>query len=376
MADLLALLQPRINDRESLQEFIEDLEDQVPGIERDIAALRKAPTDRALIARLFRSLHTIKGDAAICKVDVGVMICHPIESLLARCREGEIAFTDLIAEATLLALDRLELTIEAMSVNRSVEHLRLPELVGGLEAMAAATAAELAGRAARTIEAVTGFKPLHTVEEDVPATAVPLPVAAPTATTATAPDTAADLRFFRSLAMQLESRSPLFKGRTDRLLRLARDTNAAAGAPVDAAQLEAAIYLHDVGMMFSPESVWLKVGRLTDEDKRQLREHPALAAELLRRMPGWDGAAAMVAQHHEMPDGGGYPSGLKAAAICPGAKILAIVDAFEAVTLKHSHRGQTRSLVRAIAEINACDNQFATEWIGPFNTVIRKMVEA
>ena len=97
MADIIALLQPRIIDRESFQEFVEDLEDQVPGIERDIAALRKEPGDRALIARLFRSLHTIKGDAAICKVDVGVMICHPIESLLSRCRDGEIVFSALIA---------------------------------------------------------------------------------------------------------------------------------------------------------------------------------------------------------------------------------------------------------------------------------------
>ena len=84
----------------------------------------------------------------------------------------------------------------------------------------------------------------------------------------------------------------------------------------------------------------------------------------------------MVAQHHEMPDGGGYPHKLTAEDICAGAKILAIVDAFEAVTLKHSHRGQSRSIVRAIAEVNACDNQFAPEWIAPFNAVIRRMVEA
>jgi HPt (histidine-containing phosphotransfer) domain-containing protein len=366
MADLIALLQPRITDRDSLQEFIEDLQDQVPGIERDIAALRKEPTDRGLIARLFRSLHTIKGDAAICKVDVAVMICHPIESLLARCREGEITFTNLIAETTLLALDRMELTVEALSSGRTVEHLKLPELVGGLEGMATAPAAELGARAARTIEAVTGFRPLQTAAE--------APLAAPPPPAASA-DLAADLRFFRDLALQLESRSPLFKGRTDRILRLAIDTNIAAGSPVDPSQLEAAVYLHDVGMMFAPESVWLKVGKLSDDEKRQLREHPGQAAGLLARMSGWAAAAEMVAQHHEMPDGGGYPAGLKAATICPGAKILAIVDAFEAVTLKHSHRGQTRSLVRAIAEINACDNQFAAEWIEPFNSVIRKMVE-
>jgi HD-GYP domain-containing protein (c-di-GMP phosphodiesterase class II) len=83
----------------------------------------------------------------------------------------------------------------------------------------------------------------------------------------------------------------------------------------------------------------------------------------------------MVSQHHEMPDAGGYPNKLSAAAICPGAKILAIVDAFEAVMLKHIHRGKNRSVLRAIAEINACDKQFAPEWIAPFNNVIRKTIE-
>jgi HD-GYP domain-containing protein (c-di-GMP phosphodiesterase class II) len=54
---------------------------------------------------------------------------------------------------------------------------------------------------------------------------------------------------------------------------------------------------------------------------------------------------------------------------------MAIVDAFEAVMLKHIHRGKNRSVLRAIAEINACDNQFAPEWIAPFNAVIRKTIE-
>ncbi|MDO9601502.1 MAG: HD domain-containing phosphohydrolase [Rhodocyclaceae bacterium] len=366
MADLLALLQPRVSDRESLQEFIEALEDLAPGIERDVAALRKSPADRALIASLFRALHTIKGDAALCKVDVGVMICHPIESLLSRCRDGEVAFSELLAELVLLALDRLELTVEALATGRTVAQLKLPELVGGMEGMATAPAAEIAALAIRAIEAVTGFKPVQAGSDTLMARG---------ALTNTPADRSADLQFFRSLALQFELRSPTFQGRTDRILRLAQDTNAIAGTPVDANQLEAAVYLHDVGMMFAPESVWLKVGKLSDVDKRQLHEHPGLAAGLLERMPGWAAAAKMVAQHHEMPDGGGYPAGLKGESICPGAKILAIVVAFEAVMQKHSHRGQTRSLVRAIAEINACDKQFASEWIGQFNAVIRKMVE-
>jgi HD-GYP domain-containing protein (c-di-GMP phosphodiesterase class II) len=93
-------------------------------------------------------------------------------------------------------------------------------------------------------------------------------------------------------------------------------------------------------------------------------------------MAGWEAAAQMIAQHHEMPDGKGYPAQLTGSAICDGAKILAIVDAFEAVMLKHIHRGKNRSVLRAIAEVNACDNQFAPEWIAPFNLVIRKTIEA
>jgi HD-GYP domain-containing protein (c-di-GMP phosphodiesterase class II) len=366
MNDPIAFLQPRGVDQDSFQEFVEALDDQMPGIERDIAALRKAPRDRGLIARLFRALHSIKGDAALCKFDAGVAISHPLESLLSRCRDGEVAFSDLLADVMLLTLDRLELLVEAIASDRDFTHLKLPKLVGGLEGLAGAPAGEIDARTAALIEVVTGFRPHRAGKDIVPGQAfVPGPE-----------ELSADLEFFSSLALQLEARSPLFAGRTERILRLAMATNDAAGKPVGAIQLAAAIYMHDIGMMFAPEAAWLKSGKLTDAERELLRGHPARAAGLLQRMPGWSAAAEMVRQHHEMPSGGGYPAGLKGDAICAGAKILAIVDAFEAVTLKHSHRGETRSLIRAIAEINACDDQFAAEWIGPFNNVIRKMLES
>lgn len=365
MADISALLRPHILDRESFDDFRDDLADHLPRIERDIARLKRDPQDRALIASLFRALHTVKGDAVISKVEVGRAITHPLETLLDRLRNGQLAFSDLLAEIFLLALDRLELATEAIAADKPVDTLKLLELVGGLESLAQATADAVDEQAVALVEAVTGFRPVHAIQTLR---------ARPSAAQGDEPQ-AADLRYFRSLALQLENRSPLFKGRSGRLLRLAQDTNAAAGKPVDSAQLEAAVYVHDVGMMMLPESVWLKTGRLDDQDKEALRAHPAWGAGMLERIPGWSEAARMVAQHHEMPDGGGYPTGLKAQAICPGAKILAIADAFEAVTLKHSERGQGRSLLRAIAEINACDNQFAPEWIGHFNNVVRGMIE-
>ncbi|MDP2811809.1 MAG: HD domain-containing phosphohydrolase [Rhodocyclaceae bacterium] len=367
MVNIADLIQPRVRDREGLQEFVVALTDLVPGIERDIARLKKSPQDRLLIADLFRALHTVKGDASICRLDLGVAITHPIETLLDRMRSGEFMFSDPLAEIFLLAMDRLELAVEALAGDRPVAHLKLAELVGGLEGMAGAPVDALEGLAAGLVEAVTGFRPKPVVQHLRPKSPA-MPRGAEQQT--------ADLRFFKSLAVQFEARSPLFKGRSGRILRLAHDTNAAAGKPVDPVQLEAAIYLHDVGMMFLPESIWLKVGNLTDEDRRALRNHPAWAAGLIGRMPDWDAATEMIARHHEMPDGGGYPDGIEDAGICPGAKIIAIVDAFEAVTLKHSHRGQGRSLLRAVAEINACDRQFAPEWIARFNGVVRKRIES
>lgn len=367
--DVRSIIAPVVADQEALREFIDALSDHAPQIEHDIARLRSVPGDRDVIAALFRSVHNIKGDAALCKIDLAVAIAHPIETVLARFRSDEIGFSDLVAEAILLAIDRLELAAEGLVSGKSLDGLRLLPLVQGLEKLALSAAPDMDGVASELIEIVTGFRP------SAHASQVPRGKSASLAT-GSRTRAADDMRFFRMLASQLEARSALFRGRTTRILRLAQETNRLGGNAIDPVQLEAAVYMHDVGMMFLPESVWLKVDRVTPEEKAKLATHPEYGAGILSRIDGWEEAALMVEQHHEMPDGGGYPKNLAGDAICAGAKVLAIVDAFEAVMLKHIQRGRNRSVLRAIAEVNACDRQFAPEWIAPFNQVIRRTVEA
>ena len=365
--DIASIIAPAILDREALEEFGEVLTDRAPEVERDVARLRKSPGDREITASLFRAIHNIKGDASLCKFELGVAISHPIETMLARFREDDIEFSELIAEMILLAVDRLELATNALLTGKSLENLHLATLVQGLHELAQQPRQEIDLASASLIEAVTGFPPvIPDISSRAPRSASPNPEHKNAST---------DLQFFRSLALQFESRSPLFKGRTMRILRLALETNKEARNAVDPVQLEAAVYLHDLGMMLIPESIWLKTGKMTPEDKIALRNHPGFSAGLLQRISGWGAAAEMIAQHHEMHDGGGYPNGLHDNQICAGAKILSIVDAFEAVMLRHIHRGKNRSVLRAIAEINACDNQFSPEWIAPFNAVIRKTIE-
>ncbi|KAF0205174.1 MAG: metal-dependent [Gallionellaceae bacterium] len=366
MTDIQTLTYPTVLDREALHEFSDALTDRAHDIERDMARLSTDPGNRVLIADIFRALHNIKGDAALCSVPMAGLVAHPLESILTRLRSGDVHYTQMLGEVILLALDRLELAVDALVANRPVVQLKLAVLVEGLEKMGRAPQSDIDLGAAQLINTITGFRPQT----------FPLAVVGkPSSQVSSKGGVAKDLRFFRSLALQFETRSALFAGRTDRLHQLALDTNRIAGSPVDEVQLEAALYLHDLGMMFLPESVWIKLEKMSKVERAILHAHPGFAAGLLERMEGWKGAAEMVQQHHETWDGKGYPAKLDGTEICSGAKIIAIVDAFEAVMLKHGARSHGSSVLRAIAEINACDKQFAPEWIEPFNAVIRTMLE-
>lgn len=348
-------------------DYRDAVSDYLPQIEAAVARLRRAPEDGEAVAGLFRLLHNLKGDAALCKVDIGVRLMHPLESLLDNVRNGRLRFTPMLGEVVLLVADRLELAVAALADGRSQAALQLDTLTTELVALARVSPARLEQAARSLIYKVTGFWPV---------VSAPLPPVPAQPAAAGQQEQARQLEFFRTLAEQLEQRSPLYAGRTGRIVQLARDTNREAGEPVDALQLEAALYMHDIGMMFLPDSAWLKPGQLTEADRAVLHRHPEFAAGLLACMNGWQDAAQMVLQHHEQADGSGYPAGLKLPDICSGARLIAVVDAFEAVMLKHAQRGHGRSMLRAIAEINACEQQFAREWVEPFNRVIRRLLES
>ena len=79
----------------------------------------------------------------------------------------------------------------------------------------------------------------------------------------------------------------------------------------------------------------------------------------------------MILQHQEKLDGSGYPNKLPADMICDGARILAIVDAYYAMTNYRADREHKRSKLRAISEINACiGTQFCEEWVKVFNSIM------
>jgi putative nucleotidyltransferase with HDIG domain len=108
----------------------------------------------------------------------------------------------------------------------------------------------------------------------------------------------------------------------------------AYGLPEDEiAQLAHGVLLHDIGKIGIPDAILLKPDKLTREEWTVMRRHPEIGAELIRDIPFLQGAMPIVRHHHERWDGTGYPDHLRGSEIPVAARIFAVVDAFDAMTV-------------------------------------------
>jgi diguanylate cyclase (GGDEF)-like protein/putative nucleotidyltransferase with HDIG domain len=95
--------------------------------------------------------------------------------------------------------------------------------------------------------------------------------------------------------------------------------------------VKTAALLHDIGKLAVPEHILSKPGPLTDEEFQKIRIHPQVGAEIIGGVPFPYPVAPLILSHHERWDGTGYPAGLKGDEIPLGARILAVVDSFDAL---------------------------------------------
>jgi HD-GYP domain-containing protein (c-di-GMP phosphodiesterase class II) len=110
--------------------------------------------------------------------------------------------------------------------------------------------------------------------------------------------------------------------------------------------------LHDIGKVGLPDAVLLKRGPLLEREWEVVRSHSAWGSDLLRTVPGLERVAVIVRHHHERFDGRGYPDGLAGEDIPLESRILAVVDAFVAMTEERPYRG-ARDRDAAAAELRA-----------------------
>ena len=142
-----------------------------------------------------------------------------------------------------------------------------------------------------------------------------------------------------ALAAALEMRDTDTRGHSERVvqfsLRLGRELGL---GPDEMRSLEFGALLHDIGKIGVPDAVLRKPGRLTEGEWETMRLHPELGQRILCGIQFLEGAARVVAQHHEKWDGSGYPLGLKGSAIDLNARIFAVADAFDAIVSDRVYR--------------------------------------
>ncbi|PYS77252.1 MAG: hypothetical protein DMF66_10490, partial [Acidobacteria bacterium] len=170
-----------------------------------------------------------------------------------------------------------------------------------------------------------------------------------------------------------EARDSETHGHSERVvsfsLRLGRELR------LDSEQLRALEFgslLHDIGKIGVPDAILRKPSALTEEEWVRMREHPRHGQKILRGIGFLEGAARVVAQHHERWDGTGYPLGLRGEGIDLNARIFAVADAFDAMTSDRVYR-KGRPYEAAAAELDGwAGRQFDPRVVAAFGRVPRE----
>ena len=107
---------------------------------------------------------------------------------------------------------------------------------------------------------------------------------------------------------------------------------------LDRQAVEIAALLHDIGKLAVPEHILSKPGPLTPDERKKMQMHAQIGAEIVSAVPFPCPVAPLIRSHHERWDGMGYPSGLRGEQIPLGARILSVVDCFDALTSARPYR--------------------------------------
>ena len=177
----------------------------------------------------------------------------------------------------------------------------------------------------------------------------------------------------KSFVQAIEAKDKYTRGHSERVSRYVRAM--AARLHLNETQrkdLNWASVLHDVGKIGIPEAILNKSGSLTDEEYRILKAHPEKGHNILASLDQLSGALPGILHHHERYDGLGYPGGLKGEDIPLAARIIAIVDTFDAIITDRAYRAR-RSVNGAIEILEeVAGSQLDPDLVEVFKEVLKE----
>ena len=137
----------------------------------------------------------------------------------------------------------------------------------------------------------------------------------------------------------IDRRDPYTYGHSQRVAALAERIAQEMRLPWEEVErIKAAARVHDLGKIAMDRTVLEKKDILSDEEWRRMQEHPTLGAEILQNFPDFQDGTDYVRYHHERWDGRGYPAGLRGEQIPLGARIIAVADSYDAMSIARPYR--------------------------------------
>jgi putative nucleotidyltransferase with HDIG domain len=181
----------------------------------------------------------------------------------------------------------------------------------------------------------------------------------------------ASLSFATALVTTLDARDRYTAGHSAAVAVYARDIAARLGVPEEIRRLAHLCGLvHDIGKVGLPPGLLEKPGPLTLEERRQMQEHAEIGERILGKVDDYTEIASVVRHHHERVDGQGYPDGLRGDDIPLVARIIAVADAYNAMTSDRPYRDAMPSRVARLRLAQSVESQFDTTVVAAFEAIL------
>ena len=181
----------------------------------------------------------------------------------------------------------------------------------------------------------------------------------------------ANLSFATALVATLDARDQYTAGHSAAVAIYSRDIARRLGLSEDEVQkVHLCGLVHDIGKIGLPAGLLEKPGALTLEERRHMQEHSAIGERILAKVDDYAEIARIVRHHHERVDGQGYPDGLRDDAIPLLSKIIAVADAYNAMTSDRPYRDAMPSRVARLRLAQAADTQFDTSVLAAFEALL------
>jgi putative nucleotidyltransferase with HDIG domain len=181
----------------------------------------------------------------------------------------------------------------------------------------------------------------------------------------------AGLSFASALVATLDARDRYTAGHSAAVAIYARDIAARMGLSIAEQQLAHLCGLvHDIGKVGLPPGLLEKPGPLSLHERRLMEEHPVIGQRILEKVDNYGSIATVVRHHHERVDGNGYPDGLVGNDIPLISRILAVADAYDAMTSDRPYRDAMPSQVARLRLAQAVESQFDTTVVAAFEAIL------